>query len=239
MFRSDADDSGARGVRAAAVRFGFGLAFHLAAALALLGQAWLAALFASFSGAAEPPVPQTREVVTMLAPPPGEFTRTAAMKMPSARRAVAAGAAVKIDEGAAIAFDADDARQLVPVLTAFDGLIAFVPLLDRLHPRAAYRLDGSRVATPKTLDGWTRIRLANPSWWPEIDALCEAADAAGEMEAVAVFPPAYRLKLDAAIGARMAEMKSSGRVVAVGLRLEAGRPAGVDVRAIRLAAGTS
>ena len=148
---------------------------------------------------------------------------------------MAPGTSLKIEDGTDIIFDADDTRQLLPVLAAFDGLIVFVPVLDRVHPEVAFRSDGSPAPLPATLDHWVRIRLPNPSWWPEIDALCSVANPQGTREAVAVFPPAYRSKLGVAVQTRMAELKSSGRIVGVSLRLEAGQPAGVVVRAITLA----
>ncbi len=236
MFQLLADESLWDSVRRRARGLGLGLTFQVFLMLALLGQTWLAAHFSTSSAADEPPAPAMRDVLTILAPPPGELLRVKSLAFRSGgKEATTPGAAVKLDESAEISFDADQSRQLVPVLTAFEGLIVFVPLLDRGHPRAAFRPDGSPAAVPSTLDHWVRIRLANPSWWPEVEALCSAADANGEMEAVAVFPPNYRAKLGAAIQARMAELKSSGRVVGVGLRLEAGRPAGVEIRAIRLA----
>jgi hypothetical protein len=236
MFQLLADESAGRGIYLRVRGMALGLAVHLTAILALAGQRWLVALLAAFSTVVPSPAPAANDILTILAPPPGKPAPARALSFRTGEtEQMAPGAPLKIEDGTDIAFDADDTRQLLPVLAAFDGLIVFVPILDRVHPHAAFRPDGSPTALPATLDHWVRIRLPNPSWWPEIDALCSVANPDGTLEAVAVFPPAYRSKLGAAVQTRMAELKSSGRIVGGGLRLEAGRPAGVVVRAITLA----
>lgn len=212
------------------------VALHLAALVALAGQPWLAAFLASLSHPVQPPLPAATRL-TILAPPPGKpLTGSARSFRNTVPEQVKTGAPLKIADSTDIAFDADDAHQLLPVLAANSGLIVFVPVLDRAHPRAAFRPDGSQAPTPATLDHWVRIRLANTSWWPEVDRLCSMANADGALEAMAVFPPSYRSALGAAIQQRVSELKASGRVVVgVALRLESGRPAGVVVRAITFA----
>jgi hypothetical protein len=202
--------------------------------LALFGERWLSAVVAAFSTVTPPPAPPVSTPMMILAPPPGDSTvrRVLSFKNVTVEK-TSPGAPVRVADSTDIAFDADDSRQLLPVLQANDGLIVFVSLLDREHPKTAFRPDGSRAPPPSTLEHWVRIRLANPSWWPEVDRLCAVANGDGEMEAMAVFPPSYRSRLGAVIQARVNELKSPGRVVmGVGLRLEAGRPAGVVVRAI-------
>jgi hypothetical protein len=236
MFQLLADESGWRRIRRRAKEWGLGLGVHLTAMLTLAGQRWLFAILTAVATADQPPLPPARETFTILAPPPGKTMRSTALSFSgSLRESTPPGASVRIEDGTDIAFDADDSRQLLPVLKAFDGLIVFVPLLDRLHPQAAFRPDGSSAPLPGTLDHWVRIRLANPSWWPEVEALCSAANSDGSMEAVAVLPPVYRAKLGAAVQSRMAELRSAGRIVGVSLRLEAGHPAGVVVQSVRLA----
>ena len=237
MFQSLADESNWRGIRRRLREWGLGMGVQLSVVLVLACQQWLSAVLAGTATTPQPPVPSPRESFTMLAPPPGrEMPRSTLSFSRSLSENAAPGAAVKIEDGTSIAFDADDNRQLVPVLRAFDGLIVFVPVLDRLHPQSAFRPDGSSVPLPGSLDHWVRIRLANPSWWPEVESLCSVANAGGDLEAVAVLPPAYRARLGAAVQSRMNELRSTGRIVGVSLRLEAGHPAGVVVQTVRLAA---
>lgn len=236
MFQLLADEPSWRGIYRRARGFSLGLAVQLTAVLALIGHQWLLTLLAAFSTASQPPFPPARDTLTILAPPPGKPLPSQALSFQNdMREKIAPGTSLRIEDGTNIAFDADDTRQLVPVLASFDGLIVFVSVLDRVHPKAAFRPDGTPAPVPATLDHWVRIRLPNTSWWPEVEALCSVANPDGDMEAVAVFPPAYRSRLGAAVDARMTELKSSGHVVAVGLRLEAGRPAGVVVRAVTVA----
>lgn len=169
---------------------------------------------------------QSHEVLTILAPPPGKMIRTNDLSlhrgvMPKTQP----GSSQKIDDSTSIAFDADNERQLIPVLTQVGGLIVFVPILDRTHPRSAFHPDGAPAPAPNTLDHWVRIRLANPSWWPEVEALCASANPDGTMEVMAVFPPSWRTAL-------AGELKSASRVKAITLHLEAGKPAGIVIRAI-------
>jgi hypothetical protein len=235
MFPLLADESGWPGTYRRIRGMGLGLTVQLAVILAWACQQWLVALFAIVPTSAQPPMPPN-QTLTILAPAPGKPLRTGALSLRTATAEQAApGALPKIEDGTDIAFDADQTRQLIPVLTAFGGLIVFVPILDRVHPQAAFRPDGARAPVPATLDHWVRIRLSNPSWWPEIDALSSIANPDGTLEVVAVFPPAYRAALSAAVQTKMAELKASGRIIGVGLRLEAGRPAGVVVRAVTLA----
>ena len=236
MVRLLADEPEQTGIRPPVRGQSISLGIHLAAILAMCGQRWLLALLSAFS-LVPPPEPPPAYTVTMLAPPPGKHVRTNALSFRGGAPQPNVGdQSPAIADSTDISFDSDDARQLLPVLAAYGGLIVFVPVLDRVHPTGAFRPDGSRAAIPASLDHWVRIRLPNTSWWPEVEALCSVANPDGTLEAVAVFPPAYRSALGAAVQARMAETKSSGRVVGVGLRLEAGQPAGVRVRAIRLAA---
>ena len=237
MVRLLADEQIERGIWPRVRGQGISLGLHLTATLAVCGQQWLLALLSAFSTVPQPEPPHTY-TLTILAPPPGKHVRTNALSFQTGAPEPNVGdASPVIADSTDISFDSDDTRQLLPVLAAYDGLIVFVPLLDRVHPTGAFRPDGSEAAIPASLDRWIRIRLPNTSWWPELDALCSVANPDGTLEAVAVFPPAYRSALGAAVQARMAELKSSGRVVGVGLRLEAGQPAGVRIRAIRLAAG--
>jgi len=215
---------------------GLSLIVHLTLLLALVGPRWLIAVLAVFSTVAPPPLPSTPYTLTILTPPPGKPLPSGAVCFQAgACEKMTPGVPLKIADSADIVFDADDTRQLVPVLKAYGGLIVFVPLLHRASPKAAFWPDGSRAAVPATLDHWVRIRLSNPSYWPEVGRLCAIANSDGLMEAVAAFPPEYRSQLGAAVQSRMIELKSSGHVVGVGLRLEAGRPAGVAIRAITLA----
>jgi hypothetical protein len=212
MFRLLADDPQSR-FRG----FALGLAAQSAVILLLANPQWF------LPSGNQPEPSQTHEVLTILAPPPGKLTRTNAFSL---RRSIAQktqpGISQKIDDSTTIAFDPDDDRQLIPVLAQFHGLIVFAPVLDRTHPRAAFHPDGSSAPVPTTLDHWVRIRLANPSWWPEVEALCSTADPDGTMEAMAVFPPAWRVKLGA-------ELKSTGHVTAITLHLETGKPAGIVI----------
>jgi hypothetical protein len=214
---------------------GISLGIHLTVILAICGQQWLLALVSAFSAVPQPEPPPAY-TLTILAPPPGKHVHTNALSFHTGPPEPSVGdSSPVIADTTDISFDSDDTRQLLHVLAEYGGLIVFVPVLDRVHPTGAFRPDGSEAAIPASLDHWIRIRLPNTSWWPEVDALCSVANPDGTLEAVAVLPPAYRSALGAAVQARMAEMKSSGRVVGVGLRLEAGQPAGVRVRAIRLA----
>ncbi len=215
---------------------GISLALHLTAVLVICGQQWLLALLSTFAAVPQP-APPAAYTLTILAPPPGKHVRTNALSFQTGPKEPDTGetSAPLIADSTNISFDSDDTRQLLPVLAAYGGLIVFVPVLDRVHPTGAFRPDGSEAAIPASLDHWIRIRLPNTSWWPEVEALCSIGNPDGTLEAVAVFPPAYRSALGAAVQARMAGMKSSGRVVGVALHLEAGQPAGVRVREIRLA----
>jgi hypothetical protein len=236
MVRLLADEHTERGIWPRVRGQGISLGIHFAAILAIVGQQWLLALLSVFSAAPQPEPPHAY-TLTILTPPPGKRVHTNALSFKSGVPEPSVGeTSPVIADSTDISFDSDDTRQLLPVLAAYGGLIVFVPVLDRVHPTGAFRPDGSEAAIPSSLDHWIRIRLPNTSWWPEVDALCSVANPDGMLEAVAVFPPAYRSALGAAVQARMAEMKSAGRVVGVGLRLEAGQPAGVRVRAIRLAA---
>ncbi len=218
MIRQLADDpqSGFR-------KFALGLTVQSAVILLLAGPQWLAK---QSSQADQPESAQTREILTILAPPPGVLKQIRSLSFRSGpRMRIQPGTTQRIDDGTSISFDADDSRQLIPVLAQVGGLIVFVPILDRTHPRSAFHPDGSPAPLPATLDHWVRIRLANASWWPEVEALCASADPNGTMEAMAVFPPSWRAAL-----AR--ELKSASRVKAITLHLEAGRPAGVTVRTV-------
>ena len=232
MFQLLADEPAPHRVRGLSLS----VAVHLFS-FALVSQRWLLALVAALSTVTPPPLPPASTSLTILTPPPGKpMTGSTRSFQTRVVDNVTPGAPLRIADGTDIAFDADDTRQLLPVLQAYGGLIVFVPVLDRTHPQAAFRPDGSAAAVPATLDHWVRIRLPNTSWWPEVERLCSAANADGTLEAMAVFPPSYRASLGAVIQTRMTELKSSGRVVVgVGLRLEAGRPAGVVVRAITFA----
>ena len=235
MFRLLADESATRHSWYRLRGPGLSLAVHLAAILAITGKSWLLALLGTLATVPQPPPATYR--LTILTPPPGKPIRRESLRFHTGTsETLPAGAPARIEDGTDIVFDADDTRQLLPVLAAYGGLIVFVPVLDRVHPKDAFRPDGTAAAIPATLDHWVRIRLPNTSWWPEVEAMCSAANSDGALEAVAVFPPAYRSALGAAIQSRMTELKSSGHVVGIGLRLDAGRPAGVQVRAIRLAA---
>jgi hypothetical protein len=202
--------------------FALGLMAQSTVILLLAGPQWLTA----------PPVvdqpesPRAHEILTILAPPLGKMAPTNALSFRhDIIQKARPGSSQKIDDSTSIAFDADDDRQLIPVLEQFNGLIVFAPILDRTHPRSAFHPDGSPAPVPTTLDHWVRIRLANPSWWPEVEALCSTADPGGTMEAMAVFPPTWRARLGA-------ELKSTGRATAITLHLEAGKPAGIVVRAV-------
>lgn len=235
MVRLLADEVGEHRIWPRVRGQGISLSLHLIVILALCGQQWLLALLSGFSAVPQPEPPPAY-TLTVLAPPPGKHVHTNALSFQNGAQQPADGeTSPVIADSTDISFDSDDTRQLLPVLEAYGGLIVFVPVLDRVHPTGAFRPDGSEAAIPASLDHWIRIRLPNTSWWPEVEALCSVANPDGMLEAVAVFPPAYRAALGAAVQARMAEMKSSGRIVGVGLRLEAGQPAGVRVRAIRLA----
>ena len=235
MFQLLADESGWSGICRRIRGLGLGLAMQLAAILTWMCQQWLVAIWAAISTSAQPPIPPN-QTLTILAPSAGKPLRTAALSFRTGfAEQSAPGVSLRIEDGTDIAFDADETRQLIPVLTAFGGLIVFAPILDRVHPQAAFRPDGAPAPVPATLDHWVRIRLSNPSWWPEIEALSSIANPDGTLEAVAVFPPAYRAALGAAVQNKMAELKSTGRIIGVGLRLEAGRPAGVVVRTVTLA----
>jgi hypothetical protein len=146
------------------------------------------------------------------------------------------GSAPVVEDSAEIDWAADYKRQLLPVLLANQGLIVFVDPLDRVRAKAAFRPDGSPVQPPETLQHYVRLRLGNPSWWPQIERLCAKADPDRALEVMAVFPPEYRSTLSAAVQARMAEMKRSGRVVWLSLTLDVSRPAGVLVRDLKVAA---
>ena len=238
MFQTLADESNGNRIGRGLREWGLGMGVQLTIALVMAGQQWLSAMLAGTPSDPPPPASSVRETLTLLAPPPGrEMPRSLLNFKSSPIVNSAPGTAQRIEDGASIAFDADDNRQLVPVLKAFDGLIVFVPVLDRLHPQAAFRPDGTSAPLPGSLDHWVRIRLANPSWWPEVEALCSAANAGGELEAVAVLPPSYRARLGEAVQMRMNELRSTGRIVGVSLRLDARHPAGVVVQNVRLAAG--
>jgi hypothetical protein len=146
------------------------------------------------------------------------------------------GSSPVVDDSTEIVWAADYNRELLPVLLANQGLIVFVDPLDRLRPKAAFRADGSRVPPPDTLQHYVRLRLANPSWWPEIEALCVTTDPERKLEVMAVFPPTFRTKLGEAVQAQMLEMKRTGRVVWLSLALDTSRPAGVVVRDLKVAA---
>jgi hypothetical protein len=235
MVRLLADDPLGHGIWPRVRGQGISLGIHLAAILAICGQQWLLALLSALSAVPQREPPPAYKL-TILAPPPGKHVHTNALSFRTGAPEPTVGeTSPVVADSTDISFDSDDTRQLLPVLAAYGGLIVFVPVLDRVHPTGAFRPDGSEAAIPASLDHWIRIRLPNTSWWPEVDALCSVANPDGTLEVVAVFPPAYRSALGAAVQARMVEMKSSGRVVGVGLRLEAGQPAGVRVRAIRLA----
>lgn len=238
MVRLLAGDLEQRGIWRRVRGQGISLGLHLTAILAICGQQWLLALLGASSTIPQPEPPPAY-TLTILAPPPGKHVRTNALSFRTGAKEPEEGetSSPVIADSTDISFDSDDTRQLLPVLAAYGGLIVFVPVLDRVHPTGAFRPDGSEAAIPPSLDHWIRIRLPNTSWWPEVEALCPVGNPDGTLEAVAVFPPAYRSALGAAVQARMAEMKSSGRVVGVGLRLEAGQPAGVKVRAIHLKIG--
>ena len=231
MFRLLADESP---WRRCARSWGLGVGAYLIAFVLVAGQKWLA-LVTTVPASAPPPPTEVHETLTVLAPPPGKPALANAFSLrTTAAESTPPGASVKISEGTNISFLADDDRQLVPVLNAFGGLIVFVPVLDRIHPRSAFRPDGTAAPVPATLDHWVRIRLANPAWWPEIEALSDLANQDGTLEAVAVLPPSYRSKLGAAVESRMAAAKSSAKITGVELRLQSGRPAGVVVESIRL-----
>ncbi len=236
MFQLLADEANSRRIGLHLRKWGLGMGAQLTVILAISCQQWLSSVPAG-TPANSPPEPP-RETFTLLAPPPGRaLPRTVLSFSRSPSENSSPGAPVKIDEGTSIAFDADEGRQLLPVLRAFNGLIVFVPLLDRLHPLAAFRPDGSPAPLPGPLDHWIRIRLANPSWWPEVEALSSVANAGGDLEAVAVLPPAYRARLGAAVQMRMNELRSGGRITGVSLHLDASHPAGVIVQTVRLATG--
>lgn len=214
MFRQLADDP-----RSRFRGFCLGLAAQSSVILLLAGPQW----FAKQQPADQPESVPAHEILTILAPPPGVLKPVRSLSFHSGPRPkIQPGSTQKIDDSTSISFDADDSRQLIPVLGQVGGLIVFVPILDRTHPRTAFHPDGSPAPVPQSLGHWVRIRLANPSWWPEVEALCASADPNGTMEAMAVFPPAWR-------NALAEELKTSNRVKAITLRLEAGRPAGVTI----------
>ncbi len=239
MFLLLADESGWLSTLHSARSWALGLSFQTAAILVLIGGQWLLSLLPPAASADPPPPPQIRETLTILAPPPGKSSPRSPLSFNrSPLPDTPAGASAKLEDSTEIAFEADEARQLVPVLRENDGLIVFSPVLDHLHPRLAYHPDGTAAPIPASLNHWVRIRLANPAWWPEVESLCSQADPSSTLEAIAVFPPAYRSKLGEAVQARITGLKSAARIVGVSLRLEAGRPAGVVIRTVRLATPT-
>jgi hypothetical protein len=164
----------------------------------------------------------------LLAPPPGKAGGPGGW-------GTAGGGPAAIDDSTEIVWAADHGRQLIPVLRAHSGLIVFVDPLDRTKPKAAFRPDGSRTQPPNTLQHYVRLRMSNPSWWPEVKRLSAIADPGGTLEAMAVFPPEYRSELGDAVRTRMAEMKRTGRVVWLSVALDGSQPAGVAVHDVKLA----
>src|SRR5580704_8359252 len=164
MVRLLAGDPVESGLRPRLRGQGISLGLHLTAILAICSQQWLLALLSAGSAVPKPEPPATY-TLTILAPPPGKHVRTNALSFRAGLPEPSVGeTAPVIADSTDISFDSDDTRQLLPVLSAYGGLIVFVPVLDRVHPTGAFRPDGSEAAIPSSLDHWIRIRLPNTSW---------------------------------------------------------------------------
>ena len=204
------------------------LGLHSAAVVIAFAKPWLLSLLAALLALWQtgPPPRPAVTITKVFAPPAGKSGGEGQGR---------GGPSPVVDDSTEIVWAADYNRELLPVLLANQGLIVFVDPLDRLRPKAAFRADGSRVPPPDTLQHYVRLRLANPSWWPEIEALCITTDPERKLEVMAVFPPTFRTKLGEAVQAQMVEMKRTGRVVWLSLALDTSRPAGVAVRDIGMA----
>lgn len=210
------------------------IGLHAAAVSSVFARAWIVAILAAFAvQQPDPPSPLTK--VILLAPPPGKPApaKPTEPKAGSQSEYLVDGAPV-VDDVTDIAWDADYSRQLLPVLLTHGGLIVLVDPLDRVRPKAAFRPDGSRVQPPRNLQRYVRLRMHNPSWWPQVERLRAIADPGGALEVMAVFPPEYRDTLSEVARLRLDEMKLTGRVAWLSLALDASRPAGVVVHDIKI-----